>query len=88
MTTYTIENLKLNIDPIIKYSLQSHDEIHIASDEGSVVIIPEKDYETMKETLSLLSDKKSLTALLDGHKNRDDTIKQKSYSIEEVFSDI
>lgn len=88
MTTYTIENLKLNIDPIISYSLKSHDEIHVASNEGSVVIIPENDYEVMKETLYLLSDKKSLSALLEGHNNRDKKIKQKSYSMEDVFSDL
>lgn len=48
-------------------------------------MIPKDDYESMQETLRLLSDKKSLKALLDGHKDRDKQIPQKVYKIEDVF---
>jgi len=73
---------------MIRYSLENHDEINIATPEGGVILLPQKDYEEMLETLRLLADKKSLRALLESHKARDEHKKLENYSIEDVFGDL
>ena len=88
MRTITIEQATNNLQQHINYSLDTHEEINIASNNGAIVMIPQLDYESMQETLRLLSDKKSLKALLDGHNSRDLNQPFKSYSVKEVFSDI
>ena len=88
MKTITIEQASADFQKIINYSLKTHDEVNIASDEGAVIIIPQEDYEAMQETLRLLSDKQSLKALLDGHETRKKRKKLKSYTVKDVFSDL
>jgi len=88
MKTVTIEQLNNDMSSIINYSLTTHDEVNIATNTGSVIILPQEDYESMQETLRLLMDKKSLTALLEGHKNRDEGNILKSQSVKDVFSDL
>ena len=51
-------------------------------------MLPQEDYESMQETLRLLMDKNSLRALLDGHNVREKGLIPKSYSVEDVFSDL
>lgn len=88
MKTITLEQANQDLISHINYTLATHEEINIASTNGAIIMIPQDDYESMQETLRLLADKKSLKALLDGHYSRDNSIKCKSYSVEEVFSDI
>jgi len=88
MLSVTIENANHNLQGMINYTLDSHEEVAIASSRGAVVMIAQEDYNAMQETLRLLSDKKSLMALLDGHNQRERGEKMKSYSLSEVFSDL
>lgn len=88
MKTITVNQASQNLLKHINYSLKDHEEISIASENGAVVMISQTDYEAMKETLKLLSDKKSLRALVDSHYERDMGNEPESYSVEEVFSDI
>jgi len=88
MKTITFEQANQDLIKHINYTLSTHEEINIASSNGAIVMIPQDDYESMKETLKLLVDKKSLKALLDGHEARDNNKQVNSYSIDEVFSDI
>ena len=88
MKTITIEQARQDLVSHINYTLNTHEEINISSPGGAIVMIPEDDYESMQETLRLLSDKKSLRALLDGHHTRDNKQALKAYSVEEVFSDL
>ena len=88
MKTVTLEQATANFQAIIDYSLQTHDEVNIASDKGAVMIIPQEDYEAIQESLRLLSDKQSLKALLDGHNIRKNGGIPKSYALEDVFSDL
>jgi PHD/YefM family antitoxin component YafN of YafNO toxin-antitoxin module len=88
MKTMTIEQVNQDISSVINYSLNTHDEVNIATDSGAVIIIPQEDYDSMQETLRLLMDKKSLSALLQGHINRDSGNLSKSYSIKDVFGDL
>jgi len=88
MKTITLEQANRDLIGHINYSLRTHEEINIASESGAIVMIPQDDYESMKETLKIISDKKSLKALLDSHDARDKGMSPKSYSTEEVFGDL
>ncbi len=88
MKTVTISKAMSELKSMVDYSLDSHEEINIATDNGSVILLPQEDYESMKETLNLLMDKKSLKALLDGHEDRSQGKRPKSLSVEDVFSDL
>ncbi len=88
MRTMTLQSAEHSLSEVIGYSLKTHDEICIASDDGAVVVIPQSDYDSMQETLRVLSDKKSLLALLEGHFARDHEKGLKSYSVEEAFGDL
>ena len=88
MKTITLEQASQDLTSHINYTLSTHEEINIASVNGAIVMMPQCDYESMQETLRLLADKKSLKALLDGHDARDNKTQLKSYTVEEVFSDL
>ena len=60
MVTYTIDKARTNLKTIIKQTIDSHEEVNIASDIGGVVMLSENDYDAMKETLKLVFDKKSV----------------------------
>ncbi|MFK5974973.1 MAG: hypothetical protein QM493_00570 [Sulfurovum sp.] len=88
MKIITLEQANQDLISYINYTLNTHEEINISSTNGAIIMIPQTDYKSMQETLRLLADKKSLKALLDSHYSRDNNIKCKSYSVEEVFSDL
>ena len=82
----TLENI--NLPNMLHHTLVSHEEVSIATSGGAVVMLAQDEYDSMKETLRLLSDKKSLSALLDSHNHRDNGIESIGYTIAEVFHDI
>jgi len=88
MLSITLENANSNLSNMVYHALDSSEEITIASNRGAVVMIAQDDYNAMQETLRLLSDKKSLKALLDSHQVRDNGELIKSYSVLEVFNDL
>ncbi len=88
MKTITLAQANQDLISHINYSLKTHEEVNIASDNGAIVMLPQEDYDSIMETLRLLSDKKSLKALLDAHAQRDQGIEPKSYKVEDVFSDL
>ena len=88
MKTITYQQASEDLLTHINYTLSTHDGVNIASEKGAIVMIREEDYNAMQETLKLLSDKKSLKALLDGHFDRDNDKQIEKKSIEEVFVDL
>ena len=84
----SLENLNKDMSNILYHTIETCEEVSISTPKGAVIMIAQDDYESMQETLRLLSDKKSLNALLNSHHNRDKNIVIQSYNIEEVFSDI
>ena len=88
MKTITLEQANQDLVSHINYALDTHEEVNISSSNGAIVMIPQDDYESMQETLRLIADKKSLKALLDSHDARDNDIIQKTYSVEDIFSDL
>ncbi len=67
MKTITTEQASENLKYYIDYTLDIYEEIIISSPKGSIVIEPEDDYEFIQEAPRILSDKKSLKALMDDH---------------------
>jgi PHD/YefM family antitoxin component YafN of YafNO toxin-antitoxin module len=88
MRTISLNQATADMQSFINYTLSSKEEINIATDNGAVVMLPQEEYESMLETLRLISDKKSLKALLESHAIRDDGKEPKAYSISEVFGDL
>lgn len=88
MRTVTFNQANLDLGKFINYSLETKEEINIASENGAVVLLPQEDYESMLETLRVISDKKSLKALLESHSIRDKGDEPIAYSIGEVFGDL
>ncbi len=88
MKTITLEQANKDLLSHINYSLQTHDEVNIASESGAMIMLPQEDYESIMETVRLLADKKSLKALLDSHTQREQGVKATSYTVEDVFSDL
>lgn len=86
MVHTTLENI--NLSNMLHYTLESHEEVSISTSKGAVVMLAQDEYDSMIETLRLLSDKKSLSALLDSHNDRDKGLVPKGYSMTEAFDDI
>jgi PHD/YefM family antitoxin component YafN of YafNO toxin-antitoxin module len=77
-----------NLPQLIRHTLDNCEETIIVSDKGAVVMIDQDEWEKMKETLRLFCDKKSLNALLEGHRIRESGNTPDSVSIEEAFRDL
>ena len=88
MKTITLKQAQADFKEIINYSLKTHDEVNIASENGAVIVMPQEDYDAIQETLRLLSDKHSLNALLSAHELRKKGESPKSYTIKDVFGDL
>ena len=88
MKSITLNEASKNLSSYMNYTISSHDEVSVASDDGAIVMISQEDYNAMQETLRLLSDKKSLKALLDSHFARDNNLEIEKYNIKEVFDDL
>jgi PHD/YefM family antitoxin component YafN of YafNO toxin-antitoxin module len=70
MVSLTLHNAVGNLPKIIADTIINQEETLIVTDEGTVVMLSQENWESMKETLRLLKDKKSLKALLEGQAKR------------------
>jgi len=82
----TLENI--NLSNMVHHALETHEEVSIVTSQGAVVILAQDEYDSMKETLRLLHDKKSLSALLESHKHRDNHTPSTSCTVLEAFNDL
>ena len=83
-----VQQASRTLPKIIRDTVINCEETIIVAEEGSVVMIDEREWEHIKETLKLLQDKDSLKALLEGHKERDKGNSSESISTEEAFHDL
>ena len=88
MPTVTLEQAGENLRGIIQRAIRDKEETIIASDEGAVVVLAEHEWENIKETLRLLSDKESLAALLASHAVRDQGGRPDGITPDEAFRDV
>jgi PHD/YefM family antitoxin component YafN of YafNO toxin-antitoxin module len=79
----------INILPeLVHKTIMNCEETVIVSDDGAVVLIDQREWESILETVRLLQDKISLKALLDGHKTRDTGNSLKAVTVQEAFYDL
>jgi len=88
MRTVTLDQAASDLKAIILRTISDRDETVISSKEGAVVVLDEREWSNIKETLRLLADKKSLAALLESHAIRDRGEKPEGVSPEEAFKDV
>ncbi len=85
MRTVTLNNATSNLQHLIADTLSNQEETIIVTENGSVVMIDQQNWEGMLETLKLLKDEESLKSLLDGHKQRLKNGKPLGKSVNEVL---
>lgn len=88
MPTVTLEQAGQDLRGIIQRAIRDKEETIIASDDGAVVVLAEPEWENIKETLRLLSDKESLAALLASHAVRDKGRRPEGITPDEAFRDV
>ena len=88
MHTITYDTASRDLKSVILKTIKDKDETIIATDEGSVVVLDESEWFHIKETLRLLSDKDSLTALMESHAIRDKGGSSEGINPEEAFKDV
>jgi len=71
MNAFSLKEASTNLPHIITETIKNNDETLIVTDDGAVIMIDKDYWEEIQETLHLLNDKKSLTALLKSHQQRE-----------------
>jgi len=88
MQIYTLQQAAADLGHVISRAVCSHEAAAIVSDSGSVVLIPQEEFESMQEMLRLVGDQRSLRALLASHARRDAGCQPEVPSIEQIFHDL
>lgn len=88
MQFYTVQQASAGLGEVIARAVNDHEEAANVSECGAVVLIPQDEFESMRETLRLLSDPCALHALLEGHAERDAGSLTEVPSVEQVFHDL
>ncbi len=70
MKTITLNQIQNNLNLLIQQTIDDNDELTISTDSGAVVLLSEKEWNSINETLLILKDKRALSALLNGHRSR------------------
>jgi len=86
MKTVTLNTAIEQLPELIKQTIDNQEETVIATDNGAVVMVDQKEWNNMWEHINILKDKRGTRALLD---TLEDHAKGnfKGKTIEEVFSD-
>ncbi len=71
MREQVLNNFQPDFLPIFQETVNNNSAVKINSVFGSAVLVDEKTWNSMTETLLILQDKEALNALLNGHKNRE-----------------
>lgn len=88
MTTFSFQKANSDLESLILKALNDHEEIRIKTNNGSVVMIDELEWESLKELSKLFSDKKALKQLIEGHFQRDNNLQPLGKPVEEIFNDL
>lgn len=82
MTTLTATTARQSLFHLLEKSAKGHVPIRITSKSGGVVMISEEDYESLLETLELLSTRGMLKSV---RKAREDIKAGRTKSLKEIF---
>ena len=83
MTTLTATKARERLFDVLKRSVKGHAPIRITSKSGDAVLLSEDDYESLLETLELLSDPEFAKSLREA---RADIKAGRTKSLKEVFN--
>ena len=84
METFTATDARKNLFELLKKTLKGHRAYRITSKEGDAILLSGEEYESLLETLELLS----LPGMLKSIRQARKDIKQgKTFSMKEVFGD-
>ena len=82
MKTLTPTQARKELFTLLKRSVRGHQQFRIASKEGDVVLLSQEDYESLLETLELLSTPGLLKSI---RRARREIAQGETYSLEEVL---
>ena len=82
MTTYSATKARTNLFSLLKRATRDHEVLRIHYRDRGAVLLPEAEFESLLETVSLLSEPGFRTAL---RKAEDDVRSGRVFSIKEVF---
>ena len=88
MQFYTLQQASADLDQVIARAVHDQEEAAIVSDNGTVFLVPQEEFESMRETLRLMSDRRSFNALLEGHDHRDAGRVDDLPTVEQIFYDL
>jgi PHD/YefM family antitoxin component YafN of YafNO toxin-antitoxin module len=88
MVHTSLEQISGDLPATLYRAIETSEEVSIATPKGAVIVISQEEYDSMQETLRLLSDKRALGALLEGHRQRDAGERPAGYSISEAFGEL
>lgn len=84
MKTITATNARNNWFELLKKSVKGHRAFRITSKEGGAVLLSEEDYDSLIETLEILSTPGMCKSIKEAQKQ---IVDGKTYSMKEVFGD-
>lgn len=82
MRTLTATEARKELFTLLKRSVRGHQQFRIAYKEGDVVLLSQEDYESLLETLELLSTPGLLKSI---RQARREIVRGETYSLEEVL---
>lgn len=82
MTTLTVTAARQNLFHLLEKSIKAHVPIKITSKKGDVILISQEDYESLLETLELLSTPGMLKSIREA---REDVKAGRTKSLKEIF---
>lgn len=88
MNMIPVQEASQNLADIISKTIDDSDENAIVSDVGVVILVPHQHWDSIQETLRLLQDKRSLQALLEGHRVRELGQPVEAVTVNEAFGDL
>jgi len=88
MQFYTLQQASADLGNLIASAVRDHEEAAIVSDLGSVILVPQEEFDAMRETLRLLMDRRSLNALILGQAQRETGRRLDFPAVEQVFHDL
>ena len=88
MNAITINKALNNLPLLINNTVNNFEETIIIGEQGNVVLVAQREWDSLMETVKLLKDKQSLRALIESHNNRKKGEVSEGKSIKQAFYDL
>jgi|GEM_PF-792489 len=88
MKTVTLNTAIENLSELIKNTLENQEETIIATDDGAVVMVDQKEWNNMWAHIDLMRDKRGMQAVLDTLKRFEENNFEGLKTLEEVTGEV